>query len=322
MKNRNETIDVAKGIAILLMLIGHSSWITNNWSNWVFYVIFSFHMPLFYIFSGYFYKPKQFREVFIGGVHSLVKPYFVTGAISLLILVLIDHLYAYSFLKGLFVGTLGNYDAKYSHWPLQAGPIWFLLSLFWCKLYFNFIYHKFSRFYFEISIALSFVFLYIGKHYLNLPLCIGSGFASLVFYAIGKKLRDYSLDEVATKNLFLNLVVWMAAVHYTTLNLAQYICKLYPLSVAGALCGTLVVYIFSTRISGAIARLLSLIGKQTLTILCCHGVAFAVSNEIVNSSYFINIPYIIDILYLILTIVCIVIVVLYKKVKSNTNLSF
>ena len=47
-QNRFEWLDMAKGIAIILMVLGHSS-IPDRLSNF----IFAFHMPLFFIASGW-----------------------------------------------------------------------------------------------------------------------------------------------------------------------------------------------------------------------------------------------------------------------------
>ena len=60
---RDVTIDIVKAIGILLMILGHCPGITHIGRNF----IFSFHMPLFFIFSGYFYKPKALNDVFRSG---------------------------------------------------------------------------------------------------------------------------------------------------------------------------------------------------------------------------------------------------------------
>ena len=55
----NKTITYMKAIAIILMVLGHS---TN--SLWVYQVIYMFHMPLFFITSGYCFKEKYLQNPF------------------------------------------------------------------------------------------------------------------------------------------------------------------------------------------------------------------------------------------------------------------
>lgn len=56
MKERDNSVDVAKGFGILLVLLGHLSimW-TNPDFKYIFHAIYSFHMPMFVILSGFFF---------------------------------------------------------------------------------------------------------------------------------------------------------------------------------------------------------------------------------------------------------------------------
>ena len=71
MKKRNEFIDILKGYAIILVVLGHSlqygcGLLPNNqfFSNNIFKIIYTFHMPLFVLISGYLFyfseKKKRF----------------------------------------------------------------------------------------------------------------------------------------------------------------------------------------------------------------------------------------------------------------------
>ena len=51
---RLDYIDAAKAIAIILVIIGHSNWLSAI--PRVGGMIYSFHMPLFFIISGFFWK--------------------------------------------------------------------------------------------------------------------------------------------------------------------------------------------------------------------------------------------------------------------------
>lgn len=51
LKKRINYFDIAKGLGILLMIIGHMPIKNEYLKNF----IFCFHMPLFFIISGYFF---------------------------------------------------------------------------------------------------------------------------------------------------------------------------------------------------------------------------------------------------------------------------
>lgn len=55
--NRNRVVDICKGIAIILMVIGHCE--TPTWMvSWV----YLFHMPLFFMAAGYFFTRRNLDE--------------------------------------------------------------------------------------------------------------------------------------------------------------------------------------------------------------------------------------------------------------------
>ena len=69
--NRNVAIDVTKGIGILLVIIGHV-----YAPNIIKYVICSFHMPLFFIISGYFFnQARTLSQIIYRNLKKLLIPY-------------------------------------------------------------------------------------------------------------------------------------------------------------------------------------------------------------------------------------------------------
>ena len=54
---RIEYIDIARGIGILLVVMGHNDF--SLISPFLFKLIYSFHMPLFFFMSGIFFKPHS-----------------------------------------------------------------------------------------------------------------------------------------------------------------------------------------------------------------------------------------------------------------------
>lgn len=84
MKNekRIEWIDAARGIGILLVILGHSYMVLGSEAN---RLILSFHMPLFFFLSGFCTKnsivDKPWKEYIIGKIQTLLVPQFVLGVI-------------------------------------------------------------------------------------------------------------------------------------------------------------------------------------------------------------------------------------------------
>lgn len=79
-KDRDLSFDIAKGIGIFLMVIGHTS-LPKFASTW----IYSFHMPLFFLVSGVFFNPEKYREwygFFVAKSKTLLIPYFLYLIVS------------------------------------------------------------------------------------------------------------------------------------------------------------------------------------------------------------------------------------------------
>lgn len=71
MKVRISHIDIIKGIAILSVLAGHY---INNYLLGT--LIWSFHMPLFIIISGYFYRERSLKETIIKSLKKIYAAIF------------------------------------------------------------------------------------------------------------------------------------------------------------------------------------------------------------------------------------------------------
>lgn len=85
-------IDICKGVAILLVILGHSfivfpinlheipwCYYTGNW-------IGSFHMPVFFLISGYLFSlstKKGYRSLVSSRFKRIMIPYFSIGAVNL-----------------------------------------------------------------------------------------------------------------------------------------------------------------------------------------------------------------------------------------------
>lgn len=74
-KERNECIDILKGILILLVIIGHCY---KTFPNGIIQIIYWFHMPCFFMISGYlFTMPKNLKIWLEKSVKRLIIPHVV-----------------------------------------------------------------------------------------------------------------------------------------------------------------------------------------------------------------------------------------------------
>ena len=119
--NRNSTMDAIKALAILLVVFGHSiQYIsgTDFWNNRVFQIIYSVHMPLFFMLSGFF---------FVGQENKTIQEFLTRKCMTLLLPCM-----AWSTLSGLgslvMGGDIGSFVLKVVN-PI-GWPFWFLKGLF------------------------------------------------------------------------------------------------------------------------------------------------------------------------------------------------
>lgn len=126
MTERNQTIDIAKGVGILLVVLGHNPLVWEEKGE-LYRVIFSFHMPLFFFLSGVFLNPgKGWGETIREKADALLKPYLVT----LLPLVVFGALFKGEPLGGALMGLLYG-TGRTIPWD----PLWFLPHLLLVTLF-------------------------------------------------------------------------------------------------------------------------------------------------------------------------------------------
>lgn len=135
MSKRIEFLDAAKGIGILFVVLGHNH-IKLEYPA-IYQVIYSFHMPFFFLLSGMFFKTDYgLVELARRRFHSLVKPfiaYMVIVYSGSILFTKIDLLTIFGrVIKALYAGSN----------TLEWIPLWFLPHLFLVNL-FAFILIKF-----------------------------------------------------------------------------------------------------------------------------------------------------------------------------------
>ena len=131
MNYRDNNLDIAKGILIIFVVFGHAiqfsfgSEYTKSglfFSNIVFQTIYSFHMPLFMLISGYLFYISNKKKI-----KNLIFSKLKTIGIPLLAFILICHLPDYIVL--IYNGEIIKCLLSYINTIFRGGTMWFLFSL-------------------------------------------------------------------------------------------------------------------------------------------------------------------------------------------------
>jgi fucose 4-O-acetylase-like acetyltransferase len=124
---RNTTIDIARGIGIILVVLGHN-WTVLQDKGELFRVIYSFHLPLFFFLSGVFLKDSAPLGPFaLSRTDALLKPYFVV-----LVLLGIAHMLAPRVFPVTATTPLAYFSGVLyaTNATIAWTPLWFLPGLF------------------------------------------------------------------------------------------------------------------------------------------------------------------------------------------------
>ncbi|MGE5581939.1 MAG: acyltransferase family protein, partial [Bacillota bacterium] len=199
---RYDFINLLKGFGILLVVWGHTM-IPRS------FLIYSFHMPLFFFISGFLYKYKPWKEFIVGKVNRLYLPYAIFTVLSwVFYLIMLEvqgrrDLMDEHFLKiiSLVTGT-----------GLNGGndPIWFLTCLLMVCILFWWLDNLFKKAgrIFLAALVISWIGYYLGIRRIFLPFKLDVALTALLFYFIGYYCRQCDLLQRITKvNRFVLVIV-------------------------------------------------------------------------------------------------------------------
>lgn len=132
MRNRNAYIDVVKGIAIILVVLGHTIQFGSKFhehpayfENPVFMLIYSFHMPLFMMISGYLFYHSVCRHPLKHNLKTRITHLFVPVFAWSMVYLMLNNAYLY------WMGKPVSIMEQILHYQ---DAIWFLWAIFWCSM--------------------------------------------------------------------------------------------------------------------------------------------------------------------------------------------
>ena len=285
--NRIEWIDIAKGITILLVIIGHSV------SDIERAIIFSFHMPLFFILSSVTARVSTNSDEFLKNTGKAFRHLVLTAlAIYFLreiVLAVMDCIQnSSSFLDTIIYrgsisintlvyssGAMGEVNGA-SIWAL--GIPWFLIALFFGRTLFDYLHMRLSKKAFCSVIVLCSILGVILGYVQWLPFSFDIALAIQPFFLFGLWLKRFVWEKRAIPTLLISLMVWGLLFTVTWLysgshlELAPRNYTLFPLCFVCAIAGTMSISSLSWFISKVnyVNEPIKYIGKHSLILLWIH----------------------------------------------------
>ena len=282
---RFEWIDIAKGFACLLVIVGH----TISPESALYRYIFSFHMPLFFILAGYTFKPKPLMSLVTSSAKRLLLPYTIvfllwhgmlalkSGPItgqSILSLAL-----TYIFASGIDLETPE---------VVAVGMAWFLVVLFFARILFNIAATAAQRSKKPLAVLgiLSLISLALGYSLgarlgIYLPFSFDIALVAIFFMYVGyaaKQLDLFSKIESKWLALPISVLLWLVASSNSSLELATRAYHNVALALIAAIAGTLSVCLAAAVLSKAshpaisysIKKPLLFYGREGMAVYCMH----------------------------------------------------
>lgn len=295
-KPRLKSFDVAKAIAIIAVITGHSAIrfasvpVVGSGASEAIALTFTFHLPLFFFVSGYFlhtYRPFPIAKE----LKTLVLPYAVTAlavVFAVTSLNLVRHDMGPTRLLLLNWANAALYGAgdipPNPLWPqtLRIGAIWFLLAMFWSRL-FTLMACRAGKASGLVILALFFGGLFSVRH-VFLPFSIQPAMCAALFVWSGSKARKYgllALIECRATLLVACALIWgWAILGYKGWGMAMSSYGSGALDIvrncAGGIAATAFILGICSRIEhrgdgdGLVWSAFARLGTFTLVVLCVH----------------------------------------------------
>lgn len=268
MKERENWIDFTKGIAILLVVIGHvnsglrESTVFINHKGFLDYVdftIYNFHMPLFFAISGYLYSKTTTVDNFEGYKNSIIKKVISLGipyTVFSLSYCLIKLMFSKYVNKGIDINILMQIPFK----PIEF--LWFLYALIGVFILVLTLDFKIKNKYLNLIILIS---LFISTYLFDTSVAIlNYTFKYSFYFYLGKILQCKSCVMKSNKVFIISIILSII----TNILVYYRIADLDILKVVFAISLSYVVFVASNKLQNN--NCINFLGKSTLQIYLIH----------------------------------------------------
>lgn len=202
---RVKEIDIEKSFGIILMIMGH-----QFYGDVFDKLIHGFHMPMFFIISGFLYKNKpDFFSSLKRKVQTLLVPYLFFAFF---------HLIVFGVIKGFSTSDELSVLPKciyhifvYNNEGLPiCGAIWFLSALFFTELLYILLNKIGNKFFRWIGVGCSVLAgLCLSCYDVRLPLCMDVSLVGVGLFEIGRIFKDLYEKYIPSKKILWSLLLFM-----------------------------------------------------------------------------------------------------------------
>ena len=279
---RNPLYDRAKGLGMILVIYGHMF----IYGSIPFSIIFSFHMPLFFIISGMLLSPSKFENFSYWKWAKIILKKYIPPVVFFSILGGIVRFALYGMPD--WHQMAKDFILHMSSDELLTGAIWFLSMLAFVMLLIPFLIRP-ERFKTGcgkicIMVTLSLLAYILSKIPFTLPFLIKTIPTALLFVYIGYIARNEIMEMTnsmsAKKYVLLSLPVFLVLVVLNrTVNLAVPAYNDFFIYLFCALYGTLMTLQISTY---KMPRFIEYLGKNSLIVFSLHAIWIFISTDLLN----------------------------------------
>ena len=279
-RKRENYIDIAKTIGIILVVLGHTEFVGKNF-------IYQFHLPLFFFLSGVVFnieRTKDPKKFLCRRIISLYLPFVVFE-----VLFLIFHNF-FSYIN--FYTNLSHVQLTYSAKDMLinilkiitlgggeelAGPLWFLISTFEINIIFA-ILARISQKYekkFPIFLLIICTILFFMGCYTDLPRMLSQSLIGMFFYCCGYIFKKYSSKvNFSIIGILISLLIVATCTVFNTVDISQLDITYKLLLIVSGLAGCYMVLGFSKKIKLLENKFFLYCGRNTIYILALHCLFF------------------------------------------------
>lgn len=283
MSGRIDFIDLAKGIAIILIVMGHCGIQSDEIVPGLSVVA----LPLFFCVSGLFIRvPNYYGQFIINKINKLIVPFMFFYVISYVPFYLLKWFYP-DLLITQARGILDIVDNR----QFFNGPIWFLLCLFWCYLIFAAVAIMIKSDILRIAVVgvIGTIGYQLGQFSIYVPLFLDVALTSLPFFCFGYYLKKTSLlypNKYDKYNIFIFTLFYGLAVAVSSLS--DFRLAFHYNGFSGALPGyfvavtSVLAILFLCKMIGRLP-IVSYAGRYSIVILCVHHMIYRPANIVLKS---------------------------------------